>query len=196
MSWCSARRFAYVANEANAVRCYAIDPGTGALTEVGQVSARSRPMEMAFVAGASPVTVRPRFAYVANGDGDNVTTFRIDAATGALTEVGSEVLAGDGPFSVTVDPSGRFAYVASAADDNVTTFRIEADDGGVDRGGRRGRCGGPPAIHRDRRFPGVGQVGHFGAPPPGALISSRTLAGRTLSSSSRRRETPLPLEPA
>ena len=43
-----------------------------------------------------------RFAYVANNNSDNVTTFSIDQTTGALIEVGTEVAAGDGPRSVTV----------------------------------------------------------------------------------------------
>ena len=32
---------------------------------------------------------------------DSVTTFRIDTTTGALTEVGTAVAAGDGPYSIT-----------------------------------------------------------------------------------------------
>jgi 6-phosphogluconolactonase (cycloisomerase 2 family) len=50
------------------------------------------------------VTVDPsgRFAYVANGTSNNVTTFSIDQTTGALTEVGTEVLAGSGPRSMVI----------------------------------------------------------------------------------------------
>ena len=58
------------------------------------------------VIGAPPFG---RFAYVANFSSNNVTTFSIDQTTGALSEVGSEVPAGDRPVSVTVDPTGRFA---------------------------------------------------------------------------------------
>ena len=43
-----------------------------------------------------------RFAYVANDFSDNLTSYSIDPATGALTEVGSEVAAGSGPGAVVV----------------------------------------------------------------------------------------------
>jgi 6-phosphogluconolactonase (cycloisomerase 2 family) len=50
------------------------------------------------------VTVDPsgRFANEANGTSNNVTTFSIDQTTGALTEVGTEVLAGSGPRSMVI----------------------------------------------------------------------------------------------
>ena len=40
------------------------------------------------------------FAYVANGNSDNVSAYTINATTGALTPVGSPVAAGDGPNSI------------------------------------------------------------------------------------------------
>ena len=72
-----------------------------------------------------------RFAYVANSTSDDVTTFAIDSTTGALTEVGTEVLAGTTPRSVTVDPSGRFAYVVNEFSDDVTTFAIDPTTGAL-----------------------------------------------------------------
>ena len=68
---------------------------------------------------------------MANLNSDNVTTFSIDPTTGALAQVGTAVLAGDGPRSVTVDPSGRFAYVANLNSDNVTTFSINPTSGAL-----------------------------------------------------------------
>ena len=68
---------------------------------------------------------------MANYNSDNVTTFRINTTTGALTEVGTAVAAGDAPISVTVDPSGRYAYVANFDSDNVTTFRIDTTTGAL-----------------------------------------------------------------
>jgi 6-phosphogluconolactonase (cycloisomerase 2 family) len=95
------------------------------------------------------VTVDPsgRFAYVANFISGNVTTFSINAATGALTEVGTEVSAGDGPRSVTVDPSGRFAYVANHLSNNVTTFSIDQTTGALTEVGTEVPAGdGPETI--------------------------------------------------
>lgn len=60
----------------------------------------------AVAAGDFPVSVTVdstgRFAYVANGSSNEVSNFRIDQATGALTEIGTEVLAGSNPRSIAV----------------------------------------------------------------------------------------------
>jgi hypothetical protein len=64
------------------------------------------------------------FAYTANNVGDNVSVFTIDTGTGALT-AGTAVNAGNGPRSVTVDPTGRFAYVANECSNDVSVFSIE-----------------------------------------------------------------------
>ena len=89
-------RFAYVANAGDdTVSVYRVDAVTGQLHHQGYAQAGSLPVS---------VTVGPsgRFAYVANAASNNVTTFSINPATGVLTEVGTEVAAGDGAFSVTV----------------------------------------------------------------------------------------------
>ncbi len=58
-----------------------------------------------------------RFAYVADSGGGTVLAYRINPATGALTQViGSPFPAGLEPASVAVDPLGRFAYVANYND--------------------------------------------------------------------------------
>ena len=51
---------------------------------------------------ADCVAASALIAYVANGISDDVTTFRIDLASGALSEVGNAVAAGTSPHSVTV----------------------------------------------------------------------------------------------
>ena len=49
------------------------------------------------------------FAYVANRGDNNVSGYRINRTTGALTPIaGSPFAAGDGPYSVAVTPSPRF----------------------------------------------------------------------------------------
>jgi DNA-binding beta-propeller fold protein YncE len=81
-----------------------------------------------FLAGSGPssVAVDPtaKFAYVANGGGDNVSAYSI-GANGALTPVpGSPFAAGSLPFSVAVDPTGKFAYVANVFGNNVSAYSI------------------------------------------------------------------------
>ena len=83
-------------------------------------------------------------AYVANGDSDDVTTFRIDPDTGELSEVGTAVAAGREPFSVTVDPTGRFAYVANRSSSDVTTFGIDPTTGALSEVGTAVAAGSEP----------------------------------------------------
>src|SRR5262249_50315367 len=69
-------------------------------------------------------------AYVANA-GDfrepgSVSVYSINATTGGLMPLGTQVRAGVGPFSVAVHPSGKFAYVA-----NLGGGDISLDAGGV-----------------------------------------------------------------
>jgi YVTN family beta-propeller protein len=127
-------KFAYVANFGSSgvpgnISAYAIDAGTGALSEI---------TGSPFAAGTLPVAVAVdpsgRFAYVANNLSGDVSAYAIDAATGALSSVGAAVAAGLRPNSIAVDPSGRFAYVANFVGDfagNVSAYTIDAATGAL-----------------------------------------------------------------
>ena len=71
------------------------------------------------------------FAYVANSNSNDVSAYKIDSTTGALSLVGSPFRAGAGPDSVAVDPSGKFAYVANASDNNVSAYTIDSTTGAL-----------------------------------------------------------------
>jgi 6-phosphogluconolactonase (cycloisomerase 2 family) len=134
-------QFAYVANHganmaidgANDVSAYTINASTGALSQIlcvgGTVAGCSGNN---FLAGTHPysVTVDPsgKFAYVANYGSNDVSSYRINASTGALTSFSAPVAAGTNPQSVTVDPTGQFAYVANSFDgrggNSVSAYRI------------------------------------------------------------------------
>jgi hypothetical protein len=61
------------------------------------------------------------FAYVANAHSNDVSAYKIDITTGALSPVsGSPFAAGSAPFSVAVDPSGK---PATGAADNGSAGR-------------------------------------------------------------------------
>ncbi len=85
------------------VQAYAIDRGTGALTPVPGSP---------FAAGYTPISVAVSstgsFVYVANAAGyapGDVSAYRVDSATGALTPVaGSPFDAGTSPYSIAVAP--------------------------------------------------------------------------------------------
>jgi YVTN family beta-propeller protein len=76
--------------------------------------------------------LRAQFAYVANFGSNNVSGYTINPSTGALTAIaGSPFLAGSGPFSVAVDPSGKFAYVANNDSNNVSGYTINPSTGAL-----------------------------------------------------------------
>ena len=97
------------------------------------------PLAFANRAFANPT---PKFAYVANDQGGNVSAYTINSSTGALRAVaGSPFAAGVQPTSVTVDPSGQFAYVANAGRQRLG-LRHQQLHGGLEGGLRlalRGR---------------------------------------------------------
>jgi 6-phosphogluconolactonase (cycloisomerase 2 family) len=118
-------RFVYVANSgSNNVSAFRINALSGALTNIAGSP---------FAAGTFPasVTIHPngRFAYVTNlntgGAPGNVSAFRIDPVTGALTSVaGSPFTAGLDPRIIVIDSSGRFAYVMNIDSNDISAFHI------------------------------------------------------------------------
>lgn len=133
-------RFAYVANECrSASRCrfgnvsaYTINSSTGALRAVAGSP---------FPAGSAPLSVTVdssgRFAYVVNYCNSScaagtVSAYTINGSTGALTAVaGSPFATGNGPRSLSVDPSGQFAYVTNSEADSVTAYAISRSTGAL-----------------------------------------------------------------
>ncbi len=68
----------------DSIAMYAVDPATGMLNGLGQVSSQGR-IPRHFV-----IDPTGRFALVANQDTDNLVVFRVDAATGALLLTGHQ----------------------------------------------------------------------------------------------------------
>ena len=60
--------------------------------------------------------------------GVNVLMYTINAATGALTSIGT-VAADSLPTSIAFHPSGKFAYVANAGSNNVFLYTIDTTTG-------------------------------------------------------------------
>ena len=61
---------------------YTINATTGALTSTGMIAARSNPTSIA-------IHPSGKFAYVTNSGSNDVSMYSIDAATGALTLIGT-----------------------------------------------------------------------------------------------------------
>jgi 6-phosphogluconolactonase len=125
--------FAYVANRySNNVSAYAIDPSTGALTQV-----KGSPFAADYGSYAVAIDPTGRFAYVANdgtgsGDPGDISVFAINPRDGALTPIGgSPFLAGSNPIGIGITPNDKFAYVANYISANISIFAINATTGGL-----------------------------------------------------------------
>jgi 6-phosphogluconolactonase len=174
-------RFVYVANlDSNNVSMYTIDATTGALTSIGTTAAGTG-------SGFASVAVDPsgRFAYVANGDfffgeGNTVSMYTIDAATGALTAIAPGTIAARlTPLSVAVDPSGRFAYAANSLSDNVSMYAINATTGAltlIDTPVAAGRDPLSAAVDPSGRF---AYVANEGSSPSSGNVSMYTINATT-----------------
>ena len=125
-------KFAYVPNGdgivPNSVAMYTINATTGALTSIGTTAVEGF---------AASVAVDPsgKFAYVmatASGTGSagSVSTYTINATTGALTSIGT-IAAGKNPVSMVVDPTSKFAYVANSSSNDVSMYAINVTTGAL-----------------------------------------------------------------
>ena len=75
-------------------------------------------------------TIRRNFLYVANGGSSNISAFKIDTETGALTLVHSPFPTGGVGFSgisLAVTPNGKFLYAANGDSGNISAFRISSN---------------------------------------------------------------------
>jgi 6-phosphogluconolactonase (cycloisomerase 2 family) len=134
--------YLYVANAgSDNLSAYTIDPTTGALTPLTPATyptgkgpssiAMDSPIPYgAYSAGGGPSSIAIYgFLYVANNGGSNdISAFRIDAATGALTPVaGSPFAAGANPLSVAFGAGGKFLYTANPGGTNSTLSGFSVD---------------------------------------------------------------------
>ncbi len=116
-------KFAYAPVAYSGVMVYNINPATGSLTaDPGNpVTAGNFPISIA-------VAPTGRFAYVVNYDSGTVSSFAINAMTGALSLAGT-VTAGTQPSFISIEPSGKFAFVTNQGSSTVSGYRIDATTG-------------------------------------------------------------------
>jgi len=123
--------FVYVTNQNSYnISAFKINTTTGALKQVA-----GSPFASAYPIG---LVVDPsgKFVYVTDGgvssSGGGVWAYKIDTASGALSEVlGSPFAAGAQPACVVVDPTGKFAYVGNAGGATISAYQINATSGAL-----------------------------------------------------------------
>jgi 6-phosphogluconolactonase (cycloisomerase 2 family) len=139
-------RYLYVLSRAaRDVMTFLVDDETGALTLQSRIPARRIPTAMVMVQGDTPVVRSTRYAYAANAQSDDVSTFSVDPLTGVLSEIGLAALTGDQPGAVAVDPLGRFVFVANELDGTISTYSADAFTGALVEIGPALAVGNEPA---------------------------------------------------
>ena len=118
------------ANANDVVTGFAVDPTTGALTQIAGSP---------FAAGKDPGHIasdpKGKFLFTANSQDNTVSAFTIDGTSGALTPIaGSPFAAGGGAVSVAVDRDGTFVYLGMqsspiAGTEGLAGFRIDGTSG-------------------------------------------------------------------
>ncbi len=74
-----------------------------------------------------------KFAYISDPANEALRQFQINAQTGALSPVGTEVIYGTGlaPRGIAIDPQGSFAFTADSTGNSVSMFGINSANGSL-----------------------------------------------------------------
>jgi 6-phosphogluconolactonase len=73
-----------------------------------------------------------RHAYVVSGGDNSLSTYAVDARSGALSPQGAAIpTRGEMPWAVAVEPRGRFVYVANRQSATIAVWRVDAATGAL-----------------------------------------------------------------
>ncbi len=124
---------AYVMNAGSAdVSVFSIDGTTGALASAGATRSRQGPQSLALVTRGNAASAKAKFAYILNQGASTISSYDVNASSGALTGNGPQSLTGGlgTARGLAVDPFARFVFVAHASN-NVSSHRINASTGAL-----------------------------------------------------------------
>lgn len=93
----------------------------------------------------------PHFALTTNYRNHTLTSWRIDAASGALTAV-AVVSTGQQPSDIEVDHAARIVYVSNYGSDSISAWSIDAESGQLTLLGDAATDRGPRALAIDQRY--------------------------------------------
>jgi len=150
-------RFAYVINETDmTMSTYALDPQSGALTEIETVSTLPAAEKPAKGFSTADVHVHPSgaFLYGSNRGHDSLVIFRIDPASGRLTLVGHERRGIARPRNFHIDPAGGLILVANQDGASVSVFFVDRDGGTLEPAGPPTPAGEKPSFVGVVELPG------------------------------------------
>ena len=107
---------------------YSVTAGTRPSRLACDITNNTGTIAGANVTGVTITCISP--VYVVNNNSETVSMYAMDATTGVLTALSTPTVAtGNGPISITVNPTGTFAYVANASGNTVSMYAIDASSG-------------------------------------------------------------------
>ena len=113
-----------------------------------------------------------RFVYVANNGSNSISTYTIDAATGALTAVASLSVSAGTPHFLAVNPQRRYLYMTNGGSNSISVYTIDATNGALTA------VNGSP-------FPTGSNPSSVSIHPSGTLIYATTQSDGTISAYSQ-----------
>jgi len=122
----SSHHTAYVTTPLNnGIAAFRIDDHSGKLSQIPGSP---------YPGGLSPNAIRVdpsgKFAYVANGGGNDISVFKIQSTFG-LIEILPRTLTQKNPASLAMDPGGKFLFVANANSNNLTIYSVDSGSGAL-----------------------------------------------------------------
>ncbi len=118
-----------------ALLAYTANDGDGnvSIYNVDSAGRMSGPTTFTTATPVRDLTVDPnaRYLYTTSFTNPNISTFAIDAATGALTPTGAEITPADSPWIMKIHPTGRFAYVIYRVPQSVVIYDIDPATGAL-----------------------------------------------------------------
>jgi 6-phosphogluconolactonase len=72
-----------------------------------------------------------QFAYTANNQSDSVSQWKIDPASGNLTQAGANIAVGHSPDAVSLAPNGKWAFTATDSGLKIYAFSIDPNTGAL-----------------------------------------------------------------
>jgi 6-phosphogluconolactonase len=120
--------FAYVGSrttrERNArgdgISVYRVEPASGALTLVQLVKELVNPSFLALSADGERL-------YTVHGDLSDISAFKVDRVSGALTFLNTQSTGGKNPVHLAIDPTGRYVVVSNHIGASLAVLPIAAD---------------------------------------------------------------------
>ena len=128
-------RFLYLINELDGtIIAYSFDAASGTLTELQTTTVLPPGADAKAASADIHLTPNGRFLYGSERVTNTLAAFRVDAASGKLSPIGS-VSSEPSPRGFAIDPSGAFLLCAGQTSNRVAVYSIDQENGALTRTG-------------------------------------------------------------